>query len=108
MVFRANFEVWDHRNDSATHGPECVSRHRTLVEAERSLRDSRDPRMLTIYDAEGRVRGMFRDGKPVTDESVAAVRGEKDERRCICGKPIAHVDADPELSDWACRIPEAG
>lgn len=24
---------------------------------------------------------------------------------CACGKPAVHVDADPDSSDWACRVP---
>lgn len=69
---RANFEVWDHRPGSH-HGPECVSRYHALDEAERACRDAAgDPRLLTIYDSMDRVRGMYRDGKPVTDEMAAA------------------------------------
>lgn len=27
---------------------------------------------------------------------------------CVCGKPAAHVNADPDEADWACRVPVVG
>jgi hypothetical protein len=54
------FETWDRRTGS-THGPEITSRATSLAEAERACRNDRG-RLLTIYDADGFVRAMYRDG----------------------------------------------
>jgi hypothetical protein len=89
-VTRAAFEVWDNRTGSI-HGPECVSRHAFLDEAERSCLNDRG-RLLTIYDGMDRVAGMFRDGKRVTDETVSG------ERKCICPDPL------DGRNDLACSI----
>ncbi|RFU18835.1 hypothetical protein D0Z06_24605 [Geodermatophilus marinus] len=28
--------------------------------------------------------------------------------RCDCGKPAAHLSADPDSAAWGCRVPSAG
>jgi len=66
--------------------PEAVVKAEALREAAQVLRDHH-----TEYDAAA-----------VLNEIAAEMVGE-----CVCGKPIAHVDANPESSDWACRIPGA-
>lgn len=41
-------------------------------------------------------------------EAAARLRELIAEPLCPCGKPSAHLGADPDSSEWACRVPVPG
>lgn len=38
--------------------------------------------------------------------SLRADFADDDASTCACGKPLSHVDADPDSAEWACRVPD--
>ena len=61
MATRTSYETWDAR--------ECVSRDSSLLAAKRGCLNDFG-RLLTVYDLDGRIAALYRDGKEIVSEGV--------------------------------------